>query len=101
MGVDALAAVLIALITGPAVAALVWQLGRRLQSAQTESAIAEGATNAVVALRSVMEELRVELADTQRESQAMRIENAKLHEQVIALRTEVERLRAIIDTAAR
>jgi hypothetical protein len=101
MGVDAMAAILIALITGPAVAALVWQLGRRLQSAQTESAIAEGATNAVVALRSVMEELRVELADTQRESQAMRIENAKLHEQVIALRTEVERLRAIIDTAAR
>jgi len=101
MGVDALTAVLIALITGPAVAALVWQLGRRLQSAQTESAIAEGATNAVIALRSVMEELRVELADTQRESQAMRIENAKLHEQVIALRTEVERLRAIIDTAAR
>lgn len=101
MGVDAMTAILIALITGPSAAAVAWQLGRRLQSAQTESVIAEGATNAVIALRSVMEELRAELADTQRESHAMRIENGKLHEQVIALRTEVERLRAIIDTAAR
>jgi hypothetical protein len=99
--VDALPAVLVAIIAGPSAAVLAWRLGRQLQGAQTESIIVEGANNAVLALRAVMEELRNELADTQRESQAMRTENAKLQEQIIALRTEVERLRAIIDTASR
>jgi chromosome segregation ATPase len=86
---------------GPAAAAVIaaavtWALTSAKRRAETNNLIVDAASEAITAIRAVMDELQKELAEAQKDAQALKEANAALREQVEAARAEVVALRELI-----